>query len=50
VVASVLNGKTSREVLVHLPGGDLKIEWAEKDKHVYMTGPAVKVFEGKFFL
>ncbi len=44
-VASVLNDKADRKVLVHLPGGDLKIEWAD-DNHVYMTGPAAYVFEG----
>lgn len=25
----------------------LKIEWSQEDNHVYMTGPAVTVFEGK---
>jgi diaminopimelate epimerase len=47
VVACVLNGKTRREVRVHLPGGDLDIEWSEADNHVYMTGPAAEVFEGE---
>ena len=47
VVACVLNGKTGREVLVHLPGGDLDINWSEADNHVYMTGPAAEVFEGE---
>ncbi len=46
-VACVLNGKTGRRVLVHLPGGDLDIEWSEADNHVYMTGPATEVFEGE---
>lgn len=45
-VAGVLNGKTGRQVLVHLPGGDLDIDWAEADNHVYMTGAAAEVFEG----
>lgn len=45
-VASILNGYTSREVTVKLLGGDLNIEWNEKDNHVYMTGPATTVFEG----
>ncbi|MEI6431969.1 MAG: diaminopimelate epimerase [bacterium] len=45
VVASALNGKTGRRVLVHLAGGDLQIEWADDD-HVYMTGPATEVFTG----
>ncbi len=47
VVACVLNGKTGRRVLVHLPGGDLDIEWSEADNHVYMTGAAAEVFEGE---
>ncbi|MBI5188474.1 MAG: diaminopimelate epimerase [Nitrospirae bacterium] len=44
-VASNIKGFTGRKVTVHLRGGDLFIEWAE-DNHVYMTGPAVEVFEG----
>jgi diaminopimelate epimerase len=45
-VAGVLTGRTDRNVLVHLRGGDLAIEWKEADNHVYMTGPAVEVFSG----
>lgn len=45
-VACILNGLTSRNVTIGLLGGDLQIEWNEKDNHVYMTGPAVTVFEG----
>lgn len=44
-VAAALNGKAERKVTVHLPGGDLSIEWGE-DNHVYMTGPATYVFSG----
>ena len=47
VVAAILNGYTQRDVTVHLLGGDLKIKWDENDNHVYMTGPATTVFEGK---
>ncbi|MGI4790947.1 MAG: diaminopimelate epimerase [Janthinobacterium lividum] len=47
VVACVLNGKTKRQVLVHLPGGDLDIDWSETDNHVYMTGSATEVFDGE---
>ena len=47
VVACVLNGKTGRRVMVHLPGGDLDIEWSKADNHVYMTGAAAEVFEGE---
>ncbi len=47
VVATSLNGKTGRTVLVHLPGGDLRIEWLG-DNRVLMTGPAETVFEGDY--
>lgn len=46
-VATVLNGLCDRKVTVKLLGGDLTIEWNEKDNHVYKTGPAVKVFDGE---
>ena len=45
VVAASLNNLTGKKVVVHLPGGDLGIEWAPDD-HVIMRGPAEKVFEG----
>ncbi len=47
-VAGVLAGLTDRKVLIHLPGGDLTIEWRESDNHVYMTGPATEVFSGEW--
>jgi diaminopimelate epimerase len=43
----VLNERTERHLLNHLLGGDLEMEWAE-DGSVFMTGPAVQVFEGVF--
>jgi diaminopimelate epimerase len=49
-VAAVLNGKTERKVTLELLGGNLEIEWSEADNHVYMTGPAVTVFEGEYLL
>jgi len=48
VVAAVVTGRTDRRVLVHLPGGDLNIEWRESDNNVYMTGPAAEVFTGEW--
>jgi diaminopimelate epimerase len=45
-VAGVLTGRTQRKLLIHLPGGDLNIEWRETDNNVYMTGPATEVFSG----
>lgn len=48
LVAGVLNGKCDRRATVELPGGCLQIEWAEADGHLYMTGPAQKVFNGVY--
>lgn len=46
VVAGGINGYTDSNVIVELPGGKLNIKW-DKDNHIYMTGPATKVFEGE---
>ena len=46
-VACYLKGYTNRTVNIQLLGGELLIEWNEKDNHIYMTGPTVTVFEGK---
>ena len=46
VVACVLNGKTERDVTVHLRGGDLFIVWDKETGEVEMTGPAQFVFDG----
>lgn len=48
-VACSLNGLTGRKVNIELLGGTLNIEWNEKDNHVYMTGPAVTVFDGELY-
>ena len=47
--AAIVNGWVKSPVKVRLLGGDLLIEWDEKEKngHVYMTGPARTVFEGE---
>ena len=47
LVAGVLNDKCDRIATVELPGGCLTIEWSENDHHVYMTGPATRVFVGE---
>ena len=47
VVACALNDLTEHKVNVELLGGMLEIEWSKEDNHVYMTGPAVTVFEGE---
>jgi len=46
--AAVLTERCDRNVTAHLPGGDLQIEWSEKDNCIYMTGPAVEVFTGEW--
>ena len=49
-VACFLNNLTDRTVQVKLRGGVLQINYNEHDGHVYMTGPAEPVFEGKLYL
>ncbi|NET60298.1 MAG: diaminopimelate epimerase [Symploca sp. SIO2E6] len=46
VVAGVLTQKCDRTATVELPGGCLEIEWSQLDQHLYMTGPAERVFTG----
>jgi diaminopimelate epimerase len=49
-VAGIQQDWLQSPVSVHTRGGDLIIEWAGKDQPVYMTGPAVTVFEGEIEL
>ena len=46
VVASVLNDLTDEEVIVKFIGGELSVRWDRKVNHVFLEGPAVKVFDG----
>lgn len=46
VVACILNGLTEETVKVKLLGGDLTVTWDREADLIYMTGPAVTVFEG----
>ena len=48
--ACILNGLTEDQVTVRLPGGELQIEWDRKKDRIYMTGPAVTVFDGEIDL
>lgn len=50
VIACILNGLTEDEVTVALLGGNLKIRYDRLKDTVYMTGPAVTVFEGEIKL
>jgi len=40
-------GLTDKKVTVHLLGGELEIEYDEERDLMFMTGPAVTVFEGE---
>jgi diaminopimelate epimerase len=46
-VAGVLTGRTERQILAHLPGGDLELAWPHRTGSVFMTGPATEVFSGQ---
>lgn len=49
-VAARLLGGTQPSMVVRLPGGELEIDWegsVERSSPVFMTGPAVKSFEGE---
>ncbi|MCD8199638.1 MAG: diaminopimelate epimerase [Coriobacteriaceae bacterium] len=49
VVAGALSDRSGRKSTVKLPGGDLRIDWAD-DGHVYLTGQAEEVFDGLLVL
>lgn len=48
LVAAARKKLTGRRATVTLPGGDLLIDWRERDDHVLMTGPAELEWEGRF--
>ncbi len=47
-VAAARLKRANRIVQVSPPGGDLTIEWRERDDHVLMTGPATFEYDGRF--
>ena len=47
-VAAARLKRANRIVNMTLPGGELTVEWRERDDHVLMTGPAAFEFEGRF--
>ena len=47
VVACILNGLTDENVYVNVLGGVVQVEWDRAENIVYMTGPAVTVFDGE---
>ena len=46
-VACILNGLTDDKITVKVLGGEIQIEWDREQNLVFMTGPAVTVFEGE---
>ncbi len=46
-VAANLTGRAKETTLIHLDGGDLELFWDKKSNHIFKTGPARSVFEGK---
>jgi len=48
VVAAARLRRVNRKATASLPGGDLLIEWRERDDHVLMTGPVAYEYEGRF--
>ena len=47
VVAGVRQSRLGRKVRVDVDGGELLIEWRERDGHVIMTGPVELEYEGE---
>lgn len=46
-VAGILGDLLDSPVRVNLPGGALTVDWAGEGESVFMTGPAVTVFQGR---
>jgi diaminopimelate epimerase len=45
-VAAAITGRAGRQSTIVMDGGTLLVEWTRTNDHVYLTGPAVTVFEG----
>jgi diaminopimelate epimerase len=50
VASGIRQGLLESPVTVHLPGGDLAIEWGGPGTPLAMTGPAERVFDGRIAL
>ncbi len=46
-VACILNHMTEKEIILHLVGGDLRVQWDRDKNRIFMTGPATVVFDGE---
>jgi len=47
LIAANLTDRMSNRAIVHLDGGDLDIYWDKETNHIFKTGPATLVFEGR---
>ena len=47
-VSAARTRRCGRRVTVTLPGGDLEIDWQERNNRVLMTGPVAFEYEGRF--
>jgi diaminopimelate epimerase len=47
IVAAHLTGRAENSAIIHLDGGDLDLYWDKQTNHVFKTGPATLVFEGR---
>ena len=50
VVTGIIRGLLQSTVEVNMHGGDLTVRWEGEDQPVWMTGPAVAVFDGEIEL
>lgn len=48
--AAIRLGYTGRDVTVHLPGGELRIQWAGDNEPIFMRGTATIVYRGEYYL
>jgi diaminopimelate epimerase len=47
-VAAAMTGRCGRASTAMVPGGELQLNWSTEDNCVYMSGPAVEVFQGRW--
>ena len=50
LAAAVVNGRCENSATLILRGGELRIEWDRDKDLIYMTGPAVTVYDGELFI
>ncbi|GHC34518.1 diaminopimelate epimerase [Aidingimonas halophila] len=50
VAHGIRRERLASPVTIHLLGGDLTIDWAGPGQHLFMTGPAERIFDGRVHL